>query len=322
MSSVSVVTNALRLRGFRRPAGVREIVHPSPRAVLGEYAYLVGIGVLALVIGAGAIALGRSDPMSGMAGMSAGPAISAQQAKVAARLDVTGSLTPGSTVRLTYRLADTSGRPLSDVVVSHERPMHLIVVRKDLAVFQHIHPQPTGAPGEYAVDTSFANAGSYVLYAEFTRSSGQDIVERDDITVGAVSADAALAVDLVPKTVAEDARVTLELPQDLRAGADAAFTFRIEDPRTGQPRRDLATYLGAAAHVVILDTRAGSFAHTHGEPPSVAAGHAAAASGAPPYGPEIEFHHSFPETGPYKIWGQFQTPDERVLTADFVVNVK
>ena len=58
MSSVSVVTNALRLRGFHRPTGVREILHPSLRAVVGEYAYLAGIGVLALVIGAGAVALG------------------------------------------------------------------------------------------------------------------------------------------------------------------------------------------------------------------------------------------------------------------------
>jgi len=108
MSSVSVVTNALRLRGFKRPAGAR-----LP--------------------------------------------ISAAEAKITARPIVSGTLAPGSTVRLTYRLSDAAGRPFTDVVVNHERPMHLIVVRKDLGIFQHIHPQPTGVAGEYAVDASFAS---------------------------------------------------------------------------------------------------------------------------------------------------------------------
>jgi len=322
MSSVSVVTNALRLRGFRRPATAREILRPAFRTVVGEYAYLAGIGVLALVIGAGAIALGRSDPMSGLDTMQVRPPISAEEAGVSARPVVTGTLAPGSPVRLTYRLADASGRPLTDIVVSHERPMHLIVVRRDLGVFEHIHPQPTGAAGEYAVDTSFGTAGTYVLYAEFTRSNGQDVIAREEVVVGAASAAASLAADLTPKTTA-DARVTLEIPHEIRPGAEARFIFRLEDPRTGQPRRDLAPYLGAAAHVVVLDERAGSFAHTHGEAPSTErvthGGGTAAAHG--PYGPEIEFHHTFPAPGQYKVWGQFQTADGRVLTADFVIDV-
>jgi Cu+-exporting ATPase len=56
MSSVSVVTNALRLRRFRQPQSVREILHPSLRARVGEYAYLVGIAFVALAVGAAALA--------------------------------------------------------------------------------------------------------------------------------------------------------------------------------------------------------------------------------------------------------------------------
>ncbi|MGH2560765.1 MAG: heavy metal translocating P-type ATPase, partial [Thermomicrobiales bacterium] len=52
MSSVSVVTNALRLRGFRRPESAAEILHPSLASRVGEYAYLVGIAVVAVGIGA------------------------------------------------------------------------------------------------------------------------------------------------------------------------------------------------------------------------------------------------------------------------------
>ena len=57
MSSVSVVTNALRLRRFRRPSGASEILHPPLRARIGEYAYLVAIALVALAIGAVALIL-------------------------------------------------------------------------------------------------------------------------------------------------------------------------------------------------------------------------------------------------------------------------
>lgn len=55
MSSVSVVTNALRLRSFERPASAKEILHPPLRARIGEVAYLGTIAVVALGIGAAAI---------------------------------------------------------------------------------------------------------------------------------------------------------------------------------------------------------------------------------------------------------------------------
>jgi P-type Cu+ transporter len=61
MSSVSVVTNALRLRRFRRPASAEAILHPSLRDRVAEYAYLVGIALVALAIGAAALLFARSE---------------------------------------------------------------------------------------------------------------------------------------------------------------------------------------------------------------------------------------------------------------------
>jgi Cu+-exporting ATPase len=62
MSSVSVVTNALRLRSFERPKSAREILHPPLRARLGEVAYLGGIAVVAVGIGAAALLLAPAQP--------------------------------------------------------------------------------------------------------------------------------------------------------------------------------------------------------------------------------------------------------------------
>jgi len=61
MSSVSVVTNALRLRRFRPSKSAREILHPSLRERVSDYAYLVGIALVALAIGAAALALVQRD---------------------------------------------------------------------------------------------------------------------------------------------------------------------------------------------------------------------------------------------------------------------
>jgi len=59
MSSVSVVTNALRLRRFRPPADIAQLAHPPLRERLGEYAYLGAIALLALAIGAAALWLAQ-----------------------------------------------------------------------------------------------------------------------------------------------------------------------------------------------------------------------------------------------------------------------
>src|SRR5207302_1473230 len=61
MSSVSVVTNALRLRRFKRLESAHAILHPSARERIGEYAYLVGIAVVALAIGVAALYFGRTE---------------------------------------------------------------------------------------------------------------------------------------------------------------------------------------------------------------------------------------------------------------------
>lgn len=63
MSSVAVVTNALRLRGFQRPSSVLEIQHPPLGQRMAAYGYLAGIGLVSL--GVGAAALWLAPPVDG-----------------------------------------------------------------------------------------------------------------------------------------------------------------------------------------------------------------------------------------------------------------
>jgi P-type Cu+ transporter len=348
MSSVSVVTNALRLRGFKRPVSAQAILHPPVSERVREYAYLVGIAVVALAIGAASLLFAQPEhaSMDGVSAThteesnsmnphaddahgneaSAPSTVSAADAGVSVRLAAPPAPQAGTPVTLTYRLA-ADGAPLTDVTISHEQEMHLIIVRQDLQIFQHVHPARTGNPGEYQIDVTFPEPGTYVLYDEFARSNGQDIVQRDELAIGSASGAANLSEDRSPKTIANDARVTLSGGESLQAGQEASFTFRIDNPKTGEPVRDLRPYLGAPAHVVILDEAASGFAHTHGEAVDAApsAGHGDAHGGhaaeGATYGPEIAFHHTFAAPGLYKVWGQFLDHHGNVITADFVVRV-
>ncbi|HZS86901.1 MAG TPA: heavy metal translocating P-type ATPase [Chloroflexota bacterium] len=61
MSSVSVVTNSLRLRGYAPPRDAQSMRRPGLQARLAEWGYLAAIAVLALAIGLGALWLGQQQ---------------------------------------------------------------------------------------------------------------------------------------------------------------------------------------------------------------------------------------------------------------------
>jgi len=64
MSSVSVVTNALRLRSFRAPESPQQILHPPLGERIREYGYLAGIAVIAVVVGGAALFLANPVHMT------------------------------------------------------------------------------------------------------------------------------------------------------------------------------------------------------------------------------------------------------------------
>src|SRR4051812_37002897 len=69
-------------------------------------------------------------------------------------------------VTLAFAIRDEAGSTVSRLRIVHEKPIHLIVVSADLAVFEHIHPE-VRADGTFAVDTRFPSGGDYDLYASY-----------------------------------------------------------------------------------------------------------------------------------------------------------
>jgi Cu+-exporting ATPase len=341
MSSLSVLSNALRLRRFRRPLTIGEIEHPALRTRIGEYSYLVGIGLAALAIGAGLTAVSRMDfaerGMNGTlawtqgAGMPMRPtmsvmmaaeieAVDAGDAGVSVQLQPATNLRPGIPTRLLVQVRDAkTDAPITDLARSHEAWMHLIATRSDLGTFAHVHPEPTGRPGELAVTMTFPTAGRYVINTEFRRNGElADVHQRQVLMVFGAAPDPATPHPGPRTQMIDGVQVTLE--GEFTAGERSELRFTFRDEATGRPLTDLRPYLAAAGHVVIMRADGATFAHEHAEVED-SKGRPVLAMPGTRFGPELNVHARFDTAGTYQIWGQFRLPSGEVLTVPFTVQV-
>ena len=71
----------------------------------------------------------------------------------------------GRKADLRFRVVDARGETLRDFDVTHEKRMHLILARRDLSGFQHLHPTQ-GADGSWSAPVQLDDAGSYRLFAD------------------------------------------------------------------------------------------------------------------------------------------------------------
>ncbi|KRE55620.1 heavy metal translocating P-type ATPase [Phycicoccus sp. Soil748] len=343
MSSISVLTNALRLRRFRRPASAQEILHPPLRSRVGQYAYLAAVAVLALAIGSALTGVSRMDfakrGMNGLlawnqsTGMPMRPAMStmmtadvppteAAQAGLDVRLSVPASTRPGVPTRVTATAVQHgTGDPVTDLTLTHQAWMHLIAVREDLATFGHVHPQPTGHPGEVAVEMTFPTPGRYIVNIEFRRRGQMsDVHFRQVVTVPGVPTSPREPVTVSSRSV--NVRGTnVQLLGEARVDGSSDLHFRFSDANTGAPVTDLQPYLAAAGHIVVINADGSSFAHEHAEVEDQR-GRPMFATPGQTFGPSLNVHATFPAPGTYRLWGQFRLASGVVITAPFTVQAK
>ncbi len=212
------------------------------------------------------------------------------------------------TLALTFR--DAGGAVVRDLTLQHEKPLHLLGVSRDLATFQHLHPEPA-ADGSYRVETRFPSGGEYVLFADYSAEGAAPSVQRLELgVVGAPRAPVALTESRSATQAADGLRLTLRTQKPLRAGGSGAtLRFDVEDVATGQPVRDLEPYLGAMAHFVLISEDTQSLLHAH---PLEAVGAGLST---------VSAHTTFPRAGLYKLWVQLQRRGE-VVTVPYVLRVQ
>ena len=204
--------------------------------------------------------------------------------------------------RLDFQVLTSSGRPLLDYTRAHEKDLHLIVVRRDLTGFQHVHPTLDRATGTWSVDVRLT-PGVWRVIADFTPEGWEGVTLADDVSV---------AGDFSPRPLPSDDRsASVETPEgtytvilegDTAPGAGTVLTTRVE--LDGEPVTDLEPYLGAFGHLVAI--RAGDLGYLHVHP-----------EGGEP-GPAIDFATGFPSPGTYRLFLDFQHRGA-VHTAAFTV---
>ncbi|MCR2805818.1 hypothetical protein [Paenibacillus soyae] len=209
-----------------------------------------------------------------------------------------------ATIRLD--LKKTDGSPLQEFDIHHEKMLHLMVISDDLSYFNHIHPLNKGN-GRFEIENRFPAGGKYRLIADFKPTGGDSMTKMEWVTLaGAPTPAEPIIPDKSLTKEADGVAVDLKIA-NLASDASTTLTFTLTDRSTGQSVVDLQPYLGAIGHVVVLSENGEQYVHVH-------------ANGEQGSGPEAVFETTFPGTGIYKIWAQFQRLN-RVFTVSYVVDV-
>ncbi len=211
----------------------------------------------------------------------------------------------GNQVPLRFRITDAAGAPVTHYVDSHEKQMHLIVVRRDMAGYQHVHPV-MASDGTWSVPVDLS-AGDYRVFADFIPAGGDALTLGGDLHVAGRYDPQSLPP---AATTAKVDGYMVTMSGDATPNDQSTLTFSVT--RNGKPVNDLQPYLGAFGHLVALRASDLAYLHVHpmGEP----------GDGNTPAGPEIAFGTTIPSNGDYRLFLDFKH-ENIVRTAEFTLSI-
>jgi hypothetical protein len=221
---------------------------------------------------------------------------------------------PRQEVRFLLTLRTASGKPIApeDLLVTHTRRLHLLVVDPTLQDYQHVHPEPGKRAGEWEFALMPGRPGTYRVFADFTpAATARGLYASADFNVAG-------EVARVIRTTNSTAQIPgynfeLAMPALFRAGVPTDLKFHLETPGAKKQPISLQPVMGAFAHLVAFDEARSGFAHLHPkevdltQPPD-------------PLHPELTFKVTIPQPGRYVIWAQVNL-DGREIFVPFWIDV-
>ncbi|WP_306215618.1 hypothetical protein [Actinoplanes sp. RD1] len=214
------------------------------------------------------------------------------------------TFTAGRSRPLRFKVTAAGGAPVTTYSVVHDKPLHLVVVRRDLSGFQHLHPA-MAPDGTWSIDLTLAAPGSYRAIADFTAVVGGQQTPATlgvDLTVAGNYAPVGLPA---PATEASGDGFTVSYAGTASTTATQPVIMTVRD-QSGGPVA-LQPYLGAYGHLVVLREGDVGYVHVHPEPALV--------DGA------VKFWLAAPGPGRYRMFFDYQVAG-KVHTAAFTTVVE
>ncbi|RGC65354.1 hypothetical protein C5N14_28830 [Micromonospora sp. MW-13] len=204
-----------------------------------------------------------------------------------------------------FQITGLDGRAVTAFEVAHDKRMHLIVARRDLSGFRHVHPE-MASDGTWRVASPLGEPGSWRAFADFTPAGGQPLTLGVDVSVAGVFTPRPLPAPAASSTVDG---YTVTIDGALQPGRTSKLTLTVS--RDGAAVTDLEPYLGAYGHLVALRQGDLAYLHVHpdGEP----------GDGRTRPGPEVTFFAEVPSAGTYRLFLDFQHQGT-VRTAEFTLS--
>jgi hypothetical protein len=204
---------------------------------------------------------------------------------------------PGTPSEFRFKILGPDGRAVTEYRPLHERELHLIVVRIDLATFSHLHPT-RDAGGTWHVELTLPSPGQYRAFADVAPADGPEVTLSVDLSAPGEWIRQELPAE---SRTAQTDQYHVELSGELLAGVHSEIAFFVSRSGRGV---ELEPYLGALGHLVAL--RASDLAYLHVHPIEDASAEA------------VRFGVEVPASGAYRLFLQFQH-EHRVHTAGFTV---
>ncbi|MGI8334175.1 hypothetical protein ACRYCC_29830 [Actinomadura scrupuli] len=254
--------------------------------------------------GAAGARAGHQTAEHGAAGHTAaapaGPLPGLQIAQDGYRLVMDRTRYPQGVQTLTFRITGPSGAVVREFAETHTKRLHLIVARRDLATFEHLHPG-LAQDGTWTGRADLRRAGAYRVFADFS-TGGRALTLGADLDVAGAYDPVDLPAPAATARTRDGLEVTLRDGGTPLAGREQRPVFEVR--AQGRPvDSELDPYLGARGHLVAL--RAGDLAYLHTHPGD---------------GDRLTFMTDYPSPGSYRLWVQFSYRG-RVQTAAFTQEV-
>ena len=231
--------------------------------------------------------MGGGAPMGGLAGEQDGYRLVA----------VTSTATVGTSTAFQFRV-ERSGEAVKKYTANHEKDLHLIIARTDLARELHVHPM-LGSDGTWTIPVTFDTPGTWRAIADFIPDDKTSPIALGSVVE--VTGPGNAAPEAVPTPGGQVDDYTVSSTGKIAAGRASSLTFTVA--RGGAPVTDLRRHLGALAHLVVLRTTDLGYLHVH-----------------PLKEDGLDFEATFPTPGSYRMFVEFDHA-AGIHTATFDVTV-